>query len=144
MDATRTAATRLNAMRAGAGDPMALAEQRLRWIDRRQEVLAQNVAHADTPGYRPRDVTPFATLLAQGAGPSLSVTDTRHLLPASGTGAMRARAERRVAEVAPDGNAVALDEQALKIADNETAHQLASGLHRRYVAMFRTALGRNG
>ncbi len=124
--------------------PVALAEDRLRWLDRRQEVLARNIANADTPGYRPRDVAPFAQVLAQRGGPALARTDSGHLTPAGGTGAMRARTERHSAEMAPNGNAVALDEQALKVADNETAHQMASGLHRKYLNLFRTALGRNG
>ena len=128
---------------AGA-DPIRMAEDRLRWIDRRQTVLSHNVANADTPGYRPRDVTPFARLVAQAAPPAMAVTDARHMLPAGGSGALRARQDRRVPETSPSGNAVALDEQALKIAENETAHQLATGLHHRYVTLFRTALGHNG
>lgn len=122
-----------------------LAERRLAWLEARQRVLAGNVAQADTPGYRPRDLGPFATTLSRvGAGdaPSrLARTDPQHLGPAGGRDP-RARADRRTAEQAPNGNAVALDQQALKIADTDTAHALASGLHRRTVAMFRTALGR--
>ena len=34
--------------------PLALAERRLAWLDARQRVLAQNIANADTPGYRRR------------------------------------------------------------------------------------------
>ena len=122
--------------------PVALAEERLRWLDRRQEVLARNIANADTPGYRPRDISPFSRMLSQQGGPAMAATDPGHLTPAGGTGAMRARAERRSAEQSPNGNAVALDEQAMKVADNETAHQLATGLHRRYLNLFRTAMGR--
>ena len=124
--------------------PVALAEEKLRWLDRRQEVLARNIANADTPGYRPSDVAPFAKLLSQQGGPAMARTNGAHLAPAGGSGALRARQERRSAEMSPNGNAVALDEQALKVADNETAHQMASGLHRKYLNLFRTALGRNG
>lgn len=124
--------------------PIELAEQRLRWLDRRQEVLARNIANADTPGYRPSDIAPFAKMLSQQGEPSLARTDARHLTPSGGSGAMRARTERRSPEQSPNGNAVALDEQALKVADNETAHQLASGLRRQYINLYRTALGRNG
>ncbi|MFT8246727.1 flagellar basal body rod protein FlgB [Roseomonas sp. BN140053] len=125
-------------------DPMALAEERLRWLDRRQGVLAGNIANADTPGYRPRDLSPFAQVLAQRTAPALAQTAAGHLSPAGGSGAARARPDRRASEVAPDGNAVSIDEQALKVADNETAHQLATGLHRSFLNMFRTALGRGG
>jgi flagellar basal-body rod protein FlgB len=118
--------------------PVALAERRLHWLDARQRVLAQNVANADTPGYRPSDLRPFLESLA-GAEAGLRLTHARHLAPA---GDPRARQERRVVERSMDGNGVALDREALRIADTETAHALAVSLHRRYLAMFRTALGR--
>ena len=35
-----------------------LAERRLAWADRRQAVLAQNIANANTPGYKPHDLHP--------------------------------------------------------------------------------------
>ena len=123
--------------------PVALAERRLAWLESRQRVLAQNIANADTPGYRPRDLRPFAEALARagGGGVGLLRTDARHLAPAGGA-APGSRPDRQVAERAPNGNAVALDQQALKVADADTAHAFATGLHRRYLGMFRTALGR--
>ena len=122
--------------------PIALAESRLRWADRRQQVLAQNIANADTPGFRPADLRPFAQTLAR-ASTSLARTDPRHLLPARGADGQAVQ-DRRAAERTPNGNAVALDEQALKVAETDAAHALAMGLHRRYLALFRTALGRQG
>ena len=43
-----------------------LAERRLAWIDRRQGLLAQNIANANTPGYMAKDLVPFAQTLAKG------------------------------------------------------------------------------
>ena len=43
----------------------------------------------------------------------------------------------------PDGNAVALDEQLVKVADTETAHALVTTIYRTYLGMFNTALGRS-
>src|SRR5262249_23723863 len=37
-----------------------LAERRLAWATRRQSVLAQNIANANTPGYKPHDLRPFS------------------------------------------------------------------------------------
>lgn len=118
--------------------PVALAESRMRWLDARQRVLAQNVANADTPGFRPSDLRPFG----QAVAAAMAQTDARHLGPTNGADP-RARAERRLADRSMDGNGVALDREALRIADTETAHALAVGLHRRFLGMFRTALGRN-
>ena len=53
-----------------------------------------------------------------------------------------ARPDRNVTERTPDGNAVSLDQQAVKMAETDTAHALAINLYRRYAAMYRTALGR--
>ncbi|HEY8612811.1 MAG TPA: flagellar basal body protein [Roseomonas sp.] len=122
-------------------NPLELAESRLRWLDRRQEVLARNIANSDTPGYRARDVTPFAEhLLRAGGTAAMARTNPRHLTGSSGGTGVRPEP----AEVSPDGNAVSLDEQAIKVADTDSAHALAMGLHRRWIGMFRSALGRNG
>ena len=118
--------------------PITLAERRLAWLDARQRVLAQNIAHADTPAYRPRDLTDFAALVVQQGVAGLARTDARHI-PAQRD--PRARVDRQ-AEASPNGNAVSLDREALKVADTDTAHALAIGLHRRWLGLFRTALGR--
>lgn len=123
------------------GTAIDLAERRLAWLEARQRVLSQNIANADTPGYQPRDLRPFAALLAgRAAAVPMAQTDPAHLRPAGAD--PRARIDRAAAERSRNGNAVALDEQALKVADTDTAHALATGLHRRYLGLFRTALGR--
>jgi flagellar basal-body rod protein FlgB len=43
--------------------------------------------------------------------------------------------------VAPDGNAVVLEEQALKAAQTALDFQLTSNLYRKYLGMVRIALG---
>jgi flagellar basal-body rod protein FlgB len=124
--------------------PIELAERRLAWLEARQRVLAQNVAHADTPGYQAKDVTPFAALLrAQGVAVTLARTQAGHVAPAGAGAGPALRTDRAAAERARNGNAVTLDEQALRIAETDTAHAFAAGLHRRWLGMFRTALGRS-
>ena len=120
-------------------DPLSLAETRMRWLDRRQAVLAGNIANADTPGYRPRDLHPFVAMLRRGgtAGEATR-TNPAHLVGSATAGI----ATRRGPEVSPDGNAVSLDEQALRIAETDGAHAVATAVHRRWTGMFRSALGR--
>ncbi|SDB54563.1 flagellar basal-body rod protein FlgB [Belnapia rosea] len=117
---------------------IALAERRIAWLEERQRVLAQNIANADTPGYSPRDLGDFRQSLL-GAF-KLARTDGQHL---GGGGAARSRPDRAATDRAPNGNAVSLDREAMKIADTDTAHALATGLYRRWVGLFRTALGRS-
>lgn len=122
-------------------DLFSLAEQRLDWADRRQQVLAQNVANANTPGYDARDLKPFAALLQRATVP-LAATNPLHLAALSDP--MAADRSETAAERAPDGNAVSLDEQLTKLADTSGMHQLAANLYTKYMGMFRLALGKAG
>jgi len=122
-------------------DPIALAGQRLHWLDQRQRVLAQNIANANSPGYQPKDLAPFAQALDRaGASPPMARTDARHLATSSDPSA---RTDRKTAERKPDGNAVSLEQQALKVAETDQAHSLALNLHRTWIGLFRSALGRS-
>lgn len=120
-------------MNPASTDVFGLAEKRLAWIAQRQSVLAQNIANVNTPGYAAQDVKPFSEVLASESQQALAVqagTGT----PSSG----QAASGRSL-----DGNAVVLDEQLEKIAETDTAHQLATNLYKKYVGLFRTAIGRN-
>jgi flagellar basal-body rod protein FlgB len=120
-----------------------LAEKKLAWLGRRQGVLAQNVANADTPGWKARDLKPFDAVLTSKppmTASTLVQTAPMHLagtLPDAASAGMVQRGEQ-----APDGNAVALDEQMMKIAKTDTDHEMVSAIYRSYLGMFRTALGR--
>jgi len=116
----------------------ALASRRLAWIDARQTVLAQNVANADTPGWRARDLKPFAAALG-AAGVALAQTAPGHL-PGTAGGALAVVLQD--GERSPDGNGVALDRELTKLADTDAAHELVSNVTRKYLSMFRTAIGR--
>ena len=108
------------------------------WLDRRTAVLAENIANADTPGWKSRDLKPFgATLAAVGVSPLR--TNPMHL---AGTAGDDAAARALVGESAPDGNTVRVDVEMTKVADTETAQTLVSNLWKSYVGMFRTALGK--
>jgi flagellar basal-body rod protein FlgB len=116
-----------------------LADRRLAHIGRRQELLAQNIANADTPGWAARDMKPFAEQLKQrGAAADLARTDARHIPPRQGG----ANGHVLGGEASPDGNSVVLDAELGKIADSESAHALVTGIYQKYLAMFRTAAGR--
>ena len=120
---------------------LALAERRLHWLDRRQAVLAGNIANADTPGFRPRDLTPFRARLETVLSSPLARSHAGHLAGRLNAGG-DAREDRRVAEAVPDGNAVSLDREAVRMAETDTAHALAMAVHRSFSGMFRMTLGR--
>lgn len=116
-------------MNTASPDIFYLAEQRLSWTQQRQAVLAQNIANASTPGYSARDIEPFAAFLAQ--------TEQRE---ATGK---TAKLNKVAAERSLDGNTVTLDEQLVQVAETDTANQLAMDLYKKYLTLYKAALGRN-
>lgn len=120
-----------------------LAERRLAWADRRQAVLAQNIANADTPGWRPGDVAPFKAVLAGAAGTSLARTEPGHL-PGTFAADLLAGTAARPTGREPDGNAVSLDQELTKVADTDTTQSLVTAIYKTYLGLFRTALGQGG
>lgn len=76
--------------------------------------------------------------------PSVAVerTDPQHLV-ATGSSGPGDRAARRF-ETRPSGNAVTLDDEMLKVADNQSEYQLATTLYQKSLAMLRSAAGVRG
>jgi flagellar basal-body rod protein FlgB len=121
-------------------DLFAMAEQRLEWIDQRQRVLAQNIANADTPNYQPRDLKPFDELVRdQPVAPAM--TNSMHL---QGPVQLASLTRDVPAERAPDGNAVSVEGQLTKVAQDETNSAMVGNLWKTYMSMYMTALGHGG
>ncbi len=118
-------------------------QKRQQWLQQRQSVLAENVANADTPGYKPRDLVPvgFRELLKDRFRVDQAVTDPRHISTPSQTGPGRAKTERKF-ESAPSGNAVNLDTELAKVAETQLEYQTVLNLYRKQASFIRTALGR--
>ncbi len=111
-------------------DPrIAVAQQALRGLARRQEAIAANIANVDTPGYRRKDVAFEAELRARlGAGPRLATTDPRHFTVApAGDGLLRAAldgAQGRTRTSRNDGNDVDIDYEMTRLAETSLRYQL--------------------
>jgi flagellar basal-body rod protein FlgB len=125
-----------------------LMSARLAWLGQREAVLGQNLANADTPHYRPRDLRPaeFARLAEALPGTpgrlAMTPTDSAHLGPGAQVRiGLDSRPAQDVYETAPNGNAVILEEQMAKASQTALDYQLTSNLYRKYLGMMRTALG---
>ena len=115
-----------------------LAQKRLAWADRRQQILAENIANADTPGWQPVDVQPFSSGLRNSVT-SLVQTSSGDL-PGTTLEAPSSAVNDFPIARAPDGNAVSLDVQLTKIADTQTTQQFVTEIYKKYLNMFDTAL----
>jgi len=118
---------------------------RMAWLGRRQQVLAQNIANADTPNYKPMDLKPLDFgRLAENASRRVEVrlTDAAHLTGTRPTQMFDAERQDPIAEMTPSGNAVILEEQLMKVGENAMTYRLMTNLYRKHVSMIRTVLGR--
>ena len=104
----------------------------------RQAVLAQNIANADTPGYRTRDIAPFASYFETPNSSSIArATRAKHLLDGIGNAQID-----RSAEPSPNGNSVSLEEEMMKVTANQMDYQAATSLYSKTMGLFRIAIGR--
>ena len=88
-----------------------MLKTRMRWLESRQKLLAENIANSDTPGYRQRDLKTldFKQLVAGGdmTGSVAQLrTNPMHIaFSASDDGRFGANREKTF-ETTPDGNSV--------------------------------------
>jgi flagellar basal-body rod protein FlgB len=121
-----------------------MISQQLHWLGQRQEVLSQNVANADTPGYQARDLQPLAFGDAlQQAALRPAVTHAGHLLGKTADPAAAKVKTITPWEVSPDGNGVVLEQQMTQLAETQADYQMATELYRKQIAMLKTAIGSN-
>ena len=116
---------------------------KMQWHQERQRVLAENVANADTPEFRPRDLKPldFGSQVAQAGQVRIASTDPAHITGANATGPF-ASAQNNKYDVRPAGNAVSVEEEMIKVAANQMDYQAATSLYSRSMGLFRVALGK--
>lgn len=121
---------------------LSMLRGRMEWHQERQRVLAENVANSDTPGFKPSDLKDLDFRNMRPATVSLSQSNPLHF-SAIGGGNGRFQAERdSQTGVRPAGNAVSLEDEMMKIAQNQMDHQAASMLYTRSLNLLKTALGK--
>jgi flagellar basal-body rod protein FlgB len=122
---------------------LSMLRHRMHWHQERQRVLAENVANSDTPGFRPRDLREpdFRGLTANAGGVTLVRSDAGHF--GLGGDQTRFQADRNSGgDIRPAGNAVNLEDEMMKVAQNQMDHQAATALYSRSLGLIKTALGR--
>jgi flagellar basal-body rod protein FlgB len=120
-------------------------KKRMSWLSQRQEILAQNIANADTPDYKPRDLAPlqFKQLVKKSNSVSMATTKPNHLPDQRAVrNENTVLTARRSNEVSPSGNAVVLEEQIAKINETSIAYRLTTQIYKRHLAMIKIAIGK--
>ena len=123
---------------------LSMLRERMTWMHQRQDVLSQNVANADTPGYVARDLKPLTfqdALSVAKHGATMITTNVRHIaLTQSRTGQYEDH-ETPDVETAPNGNAVSLEMEMIKVSDTQAQFQAAANLYAKAMTLMKTAIG---
>lgn len=114
------------------------------WLGQRQTVLAQNVANADTPHYKPQDLTERSFLQAMRSSESRGApgkTHAHHIDTAMNAPRdPRQREQKERYETAPSGNAVVLEEQLVQVQETQMQYAALTSLYSKQMLFFRLAL----
>ena len=126
---------------------LGMLTEKMAWLSRRQRVLVQNVANADTPGYKARDLEKpdFGRLLgaAKASETRLAASDARHL-PGSRTSAGPLGAVKAdTPETSPNGNSVDLPMEMMKMGETQMDYSTTASLYRKHVRLLKIAIGRD-
>jgi flagellar basal-body rod protein FlgB len=122
----------------------AMLKSRLSYLSDRQQVIAQNVANSDTPGYTAMDLKPF-TVQGQGGGVqpiAATLTSPMHMSPPSTAGAGSQPVATPDSETTLNGNSVVLEEEMMKMTQARMDYDAAIGFYQQSLTMLQTAAKR--
>lgn len=120
----------------GQLEVLRLAGNLAAWSGARQQVIATNVANADTPGFRAQDLADFA---GEGAdGMRATRPDHLHGRPEKGAWRLIDAPDQQ----SPNGNTVSVEDQMLRAAEVRHKHDMALAVYASAMGILRTSLGR--
>ena len=119
---------------------------KMRWHQTRQGLLAENIANAETPGYRGRDLAQYdyadRTASMSSATVTTSATQPMHFSVSSAEGSIFDAQRMANFEITPEGNGVTLEDEMMKVTTNLMDYQAATSLYQKSLKILRTAMGR--
>lgn len=107
----------------------------------RQSLVARNVANADTPGYRARDLPDFADIYRSGPDATLRRSRPGHFAAGIDTAAP-IRSIESAGPASPNGNTVSLETEMIRAVEVKRGHDIALAVYRSSLDMLRASLGR--
>lgn len=121
-----------------------LMKTKMAYLAENQDILAQNIANSDTPGYKVKKLRDLdfeklalaeARRLKMRAVPGAAIGNSRP------TPEFRQETQRKTYETTPVENTVALEEQMAKMAYNNADYSTMTNLYSKTASMFKMAIG---
>ena len=124
---------------------------KMHYLQDRQKVISQNISNANTPNYRPSDLSKvdfgstLDNVLKNKGGVKavkLEATNPHHLGFSEKGEEARVEKSRVTYEVKPDKNGVVLEEQMMKASDTQMNYNLMLNVYASNMEMLRTSIGK--
>lgn len=126
-----------------------LLKSRMQWHQARQTVIAENIANANTPGYEAKTLSEpdFKSILerqhsGRSSAASLRQTNGKHMQGLQGDTDLGVAEAVGDWEVTPSGNSVVLEEQMMKLAENQLDYQTVTSLYAKSIKLMKLAVGK--
>ena len=104
-------------------------------------LLAENVANADTPGYKGKDLPAFTFDDAlRNTGITMVSTHPNDIIPASMSGVNARTVRNEPFDVVPSGNSVDLEQEMTKISETSVDYQAVTSIYHKIKGLFNIAL----
>ena len=111
-----------------------LATRQADWLAVRQKAVAENIAHASSPGYRAVGVKPFSSYLNKTMG-GLDTTSPLHMGTDRASVATVAVRARDASEISHSGNSVNVEQEMLDANDIHRSYAMNVGIVRSFNRM---------
>jgi flagellar basal-body rod protein FlgB len=123
---------------------LGMLRTRMQWHQERQRLLAENISNADTPNFRPSDLAALKFDSPAPGSPNVGMvrTSSAHLNGFGGAQGQFQIQRNTDSETRPGGNAVSLEDQMLKVAENQMDYQAAATLYAKSLTLVKSALGK--
>lgn len=108
----------------------------------RQVVVARNIANADTPGFKVRDLTAFSDTYSAASDFSQRTTRLGHIAADGQTAVNSAHIIGGTGPSAPNGNSVSLEQEMTKAVEVKHQYDMALGIFRKSMDILRISLGK--
>jgi len=116
-----------------------LASHRSQWLSSRQELIAGNVANANTPQYRAQEIKPFSAVLDQ-TQVTMTTTNPAHITPPEIELAAERQTDSDSADPTISGNSVNLQDEMMKLGEVSRDSSMANSVKKIFHQMMMSAL----
>ncbi len=107
----------------------------------RHNVIAENIANSDTPGYKARDVSDFSKSIEPRFSEDLRTTRARHMVSSDVRATLKSYPDS-FQTTSPNGNSVSIETEMLRMAVNRQDFDRALTTYKSALSILRTSVGR--